>query len=88
VRHGGRNENGPDQILLDFRIDVAGSQRQILADDGAADGLLGNEIAEQRRGEKAGAEEQAQEQDQAASITDFQMTGHGIDYVGRRPGMP
>jgi len=53
VCHRHRDQDRADQIALDFRVNVARGQRQVLRDDGLADGLLGNEVADHRHGNEA-----------------------------------
>ncbi|MBP8169697.1 MAG: hypothetical protein KAX99_08540, partial [Azonexus sp.] len=49
--------------------------------DGGPDGLFGDKIAEQRGREKAGTEQNAEQQNQAVTVNDFWREDHCADYL-------
>gem|GEM_PF-4855376 len=78
VRHGRGDQHRPHQVLLDLGIDVARGERQILLDDGVADGLLRDEIADQGDSEETGEQQQGQQRQQAAAVEYAWMSHGGI----------
>ncbi|MNE82869.1 hypothetical protein D3C80_1796330 [compost metagenome] len=64
--HHRGNQDGPDQVLLDFRVDVVGGQRQFGVDDAGANGLERRLVTHQRGGQEATAKQQYQGEDQQA----------------------
>ncbi|MNS49927.1 hypothetical protein D3C72_825590 [compost metagenome] len=75
--HHRGNQDRPDQVFLDFRVDRVGRQRQLGVDDVVADRLAGGVVAEQRRGEEPGAEQGDQRQDQRALRVQGRTKRHG-----------